>query len=201
MLPNPAFRGTAREINLRFAAFRSFGVLVLSGEPTPMLAHVPFLLEGEAVDLHLVRSNPIARALNEGPLTATLAVSGPEGYISPDWYGQPDQVPTWNYVAVHLTGQLALRPAEELEDLLARQSAAVEARLTPKPAWTMDKMSDDAKAKLMRQILPARLQITGVDGTWKLNQNKPDSARLGATDEIKKQDPDLAALMRDAASL
>lgn len=198
MHPNPAFRGTAREINIAFARSRGFGLLVLSGETAPMVSHVPFLLDdsGTLAELHLVRSNPIARALKSGPLPATLAISGPEGYISPDWYGHDDQVPTWNYVAVHLTGTLHLSPVAEMPDLLTRQSAAFEARLTPKPPWTMDKMTPDALEKLMRQILPVRLEISAIDGTWKLNQNKPDDARLGAAGALDAGNPDLAALMR-----
>ena len=61
-------------------------------------------------------------------------MSGPDSYISPDWYEVPDQVPTWNYVAVHLTGTLELRPQEELLDLLDRQSALFEARVRPETA-------------------------------------------------------------------
>lgn len=198
MHPNPAFRGTAREINIRFAKARGFGVLALSAEAAPMLSHIPFLLsdDGALAELHLVRSNPIARALKSGPLPATIAVSGPDGYISPDWYGHDDQVPTWNYVAVHLTGRLSLAPAETMPDLLARQSTAFEATLAPKRPWTMDKMTDDARDKLMRQILPARLEVTAIEGTWKLNQNKPDDARLGAASALEPSAPDLADLMR-----
>jgi len=57
------------------------------------------------VHAHLVRSNPIAQCLRAGERKAVLAVSGPDAYVSPDWYARmPDQVPTWNYVAVHLRG-------------------------------------------------------------------------------------------------
>ena len=46
----------------------------------------------------------MARAIANGA-AVRLIVEGPEGYISPDWYGVADQVPTWNYVAVHLVGK------------------------------------------------------------------------------------------------
>lgn len=141
---------------------------------------MPFLLseDGSHAELHLVRSNPISRAARDG-LPARLAVSGADGYVSPDWYDLgPDQVPTWNYVAVHLTGRLVPQPQETLEPLLAAQSAFFEARL-PKAPWTMEKMAQEAKAKLLRMILPFRLEIEQVDSTWKLGQNKPDAARAG----------------------
>ncbi len=201
MHPNPAFRAEPDARNLAFARDRAFGTLAVPGEDTPLLSHVPFLLadDGVSADLHLVRSNPISR-LGETP--AVLAVTGPDGYLSPDWYGVPDQVPTWNYVAVHLRGRLTRLPDAALRDMLDRQSAAYEARLDPKPAWTMDKMTDDARTRMMRMILPFRLHIEQVDGTWKLSQNKPETARAGAVHGLQDSDigaelPKLAVLMRD----
>ena len=75
MHPNPAFRQTPEDRNLAFARERGFGVLALAGDE-PLLSHVPFLLavDGSHADLHLVRSNPIARA---GGGNAVIAVTGP----------------------------------------------------------------------------------------------------------------------------
>ena len=185
MHPNPAFRAEDTARHIAFARERAFGVLALSTDTAPLISHVPFLLsdDGTHAELHLVRSNPIVRALRlPGP--ARIAVSGPDGYVSPDWYGAEDQVPTWNYVAVHLTGQLEQRPQGELLDLLDRQSAFYEARLLPKPPWTTQKMSADALERMMRMIVPFRLRIDDIQGTWKLNQNKPDAARESAAEQI-----------------
>lgn len=178
MHPNPAFRGETKARSAAFAAARAFGLLAVNGAEGPVLAHVPFLLseDRQSADLHLVRSNPIARM---APAEAVIAVTGPDAYVSPDWYGVADQVPTWTYVAVHLRGRLvALGPAE-LRPMLARQSARFEAGLG-KPPWTMGKMSEDALARMLRQILPVRLEIARIDGTWKLGQNKPEAVRHAA---------------------
>ena len=122
-------------------------------------------------------------------------VMGPSGYISPDWYGEDDQVPTYNYVAVHLRGELVEEPEEALLPHLDRLSAAYEARLAPKPVWTTDKMSEEALAKMLRMIVPVRMKVAAMDATWKLGQNKSEAARLGAAEAVG--DPALAALMRD----
>lgn len=184
MHPNPAFRQGDTRRALTMAQDRGFGLLLLSSTGAPLIAHVPFLLaqDGTEADLHLVRSNPICRAC-QTPQPATIAVNGPDGYISPDWYGIEDQVPTWNYVAVHLTGILHPLPMAELEPMLARQSAAYESRLEKSP-WTMDKMSDETKARFLRMILPFRLRITEVNSTYKLNQNKPAAARDAAASSV-----------------
>ncbi|SFK92290.1 FMN-binding negative transcriptional regulator [Shimia haliotis] len=206
MHPNPAFRGTETAHNLVFARERGFGVLALSAEQAPLISHVPFLLteDGAVADLHLVRSNPMARALSE-PMPARLVVSGPDSYVSPDWYEIDDQVPTWNYVAVHLTGTLAPLPQDDLPDLLDRLSAHFEAQLLPKSPWTRDKMDAEAFHRMLRMIQPFRLHIEDVQGTWKLGQNKPSEARHAAarhmaTQSVGSHTAELAALMQSSFS-
>lgn len=201
MHPNPAFRGDPRGVNLAFARHRGFGTLCLNGPQGPMLSHVPFVLndDGTEAELHLVRSNPIARAVTSAT-DAVLAVAGPDGYVSPDWYGVPDQVPTWNYVAVHLRGHLMPADPGTLRAHLDTVSAAFEARL-PKTPWTTDKMTEGVMDRMMRQILPFRFAVAEVHGTWKLNQNKTEAARLAAAGAIAaspvgQEIAGLAALMR-----
>lgn len=208
MHPNPVFHTESPDRNLAWARERGFGMLAVSvPDAAPMLSHVPFLLDdaGTSAHLHLVRSNPIARALQGGSLPARIAVAGPDSYVSPDWYGVPDQVPTWNYIAVHLTGRLQLLPDADLRELIDAQSAHFEDRLLPKTPWTTDKMTDGAMERMMRQIVPARLNIEAVDGTWKMNQNKADDVRLRAADGVETfgigtDTHRLAALMRGAGT-
>ena len=183
MHPNPIFRGEEVARHISFVRDRAFGTLAANGAEGPAMAHVPFLVSDDATtaDLHLVRSNPIARM---GDVPAVIAVTGPDAYISPDWYGVEDQVPTWNYVSVHLRGRLEPLPVEILPDMLARQSAAYENRLRPKTPWTMDKMTAETTARFLRMILPFRFHIETIDGTWKLGQNKDDPVRLAAADKV-----------------
>jgi transcriptional regulator len=185
MHPNQVYHTADAQRNLDFARKRAFGVLAVSGEEGPVISHIPFVLSeaGETLDLHLVRSNPIARMLTT-PLKVRIAISGGDSYISPDWYEVDDQVPTWNYVAVHLTGILELRPQEEIRELLDRQTSFFEEQLRPKEPWRVAKMTPDVLDAMMQQIVPCRMQVTGVDGTWKLSQNKPDPVRMRAADGV-----------------
>ncbi|UWQ07949.1 FMN-binding negative transcriptional regulator [Aliiroseovarius crassostreae] len=202
MHPNPAFRQVEDLISLDFARKRGFGVLGVNGSVGPVMVHLPFILsdDGRYAEFHLMRSNEVARLLDQ-PIPATLSVNGPDGYISPDWYGVDDQVPTWNYVAVHLRGHVEAMPEEGLEDLLHRQVAAFEERIEGKSAWSMEKMATEARARMMRQIRPARLQVERLESTFKLGQNKGDAARLAAADQLETglgQDvQSLADLMRN----
>lgn len=205
MHPNPAFREEPEMMHLNMVRWRGFGMLVVPGsDGMPMISHVPFLLNDDstALELHLVRSNPIFAYANAA-VPAMIVVSGPDGYVSPDWYEDPKhgQVPTWNYVAIHLTGRLEAQPEIELRAHLDRLSESFESRLAPKPPWRSAKMPKGAMERMMRAIGVFRFDIDGIDGTWKLNQNKSEAQRNAASDQIKQspvghETSELGQLMR-----
>lgn len=202
MHPNPIYRQTERESALGMARTRGFGLLMMNGDATPLIAHIPFALaeDGTSAELHLVRSNPVARATTE-TRPALIAVNGPDAYVSPDWYGVADQVPTWNYMAVHLHGQLEPLPDSDMRASLDALSAQFETRLLPKAPWRTDKMPPDLMDRLMRSIRPFRFHVERVESTAKLAQNKSPDARHGAADgmeaaPIGQEAAALAALMR-----
>lgn len=204
MHPNPVFRRATGDRNREFAAERGFGALVAGTPDGLRISHIPFDLDraGGPVHAHLARPNPLVAVLRQSSVPAVLVVSGPDGYISPDWYGIDDQVPTWNYVAVHLRGTLRLCPADRLPAHLEALSARFETRLAGKSPWTPGKVSPGRMAALLKAIVPVELDIEAVDGTWKLGQNRPDAARLAAAGELAAAGPGLetallAGLMQD----
>lgn len=190
MHPNTHFRLPGQARNIAFARHRAFGSLAINATDRtadgPLVSHVPFVLseDGKQLELHLVRSNPIVRALQQ-PQNAVIAVSGGDAYISPDWYAIDDQVPTWNYIVVHLRGRLLRLPDDALHGVLQRLSAHQETQLLPKRPWTSDKMDQDIYGKMQRQIVPYLMDIAQIDGTWKLSQNKSDAVRLRAADGVE----------------
>ena len=202
MHPNPIYRRTTDARAFDLVRDRAFGQITLTGPDGLLASHIPVLLAPDetTLDMHLVRSNPILRLLDT-PQDALLAVMGPDGYVSPDWYGADDQVPTWNYAAVQIRGTLEALDHATMHDMLDRQSAHFEDQL-PKTPWTTAKMTPDVLEKMMRQIVPCRMTITDVQSTCKLNQNKPDDVRLRAADAMESsgigmETATLAALMRN----
>ncbi|MEJ6509524.1 MAG: FMN-binding negative transcriptional regulator [Octadecabacter sp.] len=202
MHPNPIYRRTTDARAFDLVRDRAFGQITLTGPDGLLASHIPVLLASDetTLDMHLVRSNPILRLLDT-PQDALLAVMGPDGYVSPDWDGADDQVPTWNYAAVQIRGTLEALDHATMHDMLDRQSAHFEDQL-PKTPWTTAKMTPDVLEKMMRQIVPCRMTITDVQSTFKLNQNKPDDVRLRAADAMESsgigmETATLAALMRN----
>jgi transcriptional regulator len=191
MHPNRAFAWEDRDAMLAFLADIAFCTICIDG---PALVHAPVIVAGpDRILFHLSRGN---RAAAMEPKRAILSCLGPDSYISPDWYGSPDQVPTWNYLAVEAEGPLRRLDDAELAQLLDDLSAAHEARLAPKPAWTRAKMSPGRFEAMLKAIIGYELRIEALRGTRKLGQNKQGDERVGAAEGLAPFNPELAALMR-----
>jgi transcriptional regulator len=175
--------------SLAIAAERRFGVVIAADGGVPEAAHVPFVLDTAASDrpclrFHLARGNGLL-----GPIAAgarlLMVVSGPDCYVSPDWYRAEDQVPTWNYVAVHLGGHGRILDAGELSDQVDALSAMNEARLAPKRPWTSAKMTPRRREGMLRAIVGVEMTVETVEGKRKLSQNKSTADRAGVVDALR----------------
>ena len=199
MHPDPAFRWEDRAAMRAYVAEAGFGALFAATPQGPHVAHVPALFVAEdRLGFHLARGNALARHL-DGAETL-FVVQGPDAYISPDWYGLPDQVPTWNYCAVELQGRARRMDDGALVDLLDRLSAEHEARLAPKPGWMRGKMAPGLFDRMLAGIVGFTLDVAAWRGTRKLGQNKPAHARLAAADALEAAGGRaVARLMREAA--
>ncbi len=181
MHPNAAFRW-ADEVEMRaFIAARGFATLCVATAEGPIVAHAPLTVsEAGALRFHIARGNRIARHL-EGA-TVLASVTDADFYVSPDWYGTADQVPTWNYLAVEVEGPVSPLDEAGLIAQLDALSAAFEAPLAPKPAWTRGKMTPGRFEAMLGAIRGFELRPSAWRGTRKMGQNKrPDERAALAT--------------------
>ncbi|TCS14060.1 FMN-binding negative transcriptional regulator [Caulobacter sp. BK020] len=202
MHPAKGFRVEDRQALLAFVRAHPFVTLAAAVGGRPFVAQAPVVVReldfGEvALDFHLSRGNALAPFVVQGFRAVALA-TGPDAYVSPDWYGSEDQVPTWNYVSVEAEGLVAPLSAEETLALLDDLSAQEEARLAPKPPWTRAKMTPARFETLLRGIIGCRLSVERLEGTWKLSQNKSAAERAGVVAALG--DHPVAGWMRDAGS-
>ena len=166
-VPQP-FACTDEKELLAFATANSFATLVTRDEDDGISAtHVPVLIdatsEGWTLHGHIARANP-QRLEGE----ALLIFSGPHAYISPTWYIEPNRVPTWDYVAVHVRGRVERRESpDDLREIVKRLTRQHEAAL-PRP-WSGD-LPPDIEDKLLRAIVGFRVVSTEVRGAFKLSQ-------------------------------
>jgi transcriptional regulator len=184
MHPNAAFRWEDRDAMRALVAELGFGALFCATPDGPRVAQVPVVwLDETTLGLHLARGNGIVRHLDGA--TALFVAQGPDGYVSPDWYGlDHNQVPTWNYVAVELEGMMRRMEHDALVAQVDQLTAQQEGRLDKTP-WTRSKMDPAMFDKMTSAIVGFRLEIAAWRGTLKLGQNKPEAARLSAADGVE----------------
>lgn len=150
--------------------------------------HLPFVLHPEAGTFgtlrgHIAANNPLSRA--EGPIEALAIFQGPQAYVTPSWYASKAEhgkvVPTWNYVVVHARGVISL--VREPGWLLAHLKALTDAHEGGRPApWAVSDAPDAFVARQLRGIVGIEIEITSLDGTWKVSQNKAPSDRAGVVE-------------------
>jgi transcriptional regulator len=198
MHSNRSFHWADREAMLAFIGEISFAHLFAAAPEGPLVAHAPLVVTRDGnLRFHLSRANPLARHLDGAIALASLA--GPDGYISPDWYGIDDQVPTWNYVTVEARGPVRLLSDTDLVALLDDLSAAHEARLAPKRPWTRAKMGPGLFDGMLKSIIGFEMAVETLNGTRKLGQNKkPEQIENAAAGLAGAGRSDMAALMRGA---
>src|SRR3954454_24106234 len=175
---------------LAFAADRGFGVIVAADERGPRASHVPFVIaqrDGSViVQIHFTARNPLVE-LADGIRRFLLIVSGDDAYVSNDWYASRDNVSTWLYEAVHLSGVARLRELDENRghgDALLRVS---EARL-PKQPWDLAQMEPGKRESMLAAIRIVDLVVDTVEGQAKLNQHKSDADHVAIADRLARSE-------------
>jgi transcriptional regulator len=185
-----------RAASLAFAQARGFGTVCAWDGARPIASSLPFYLTSAddgspRAAFHLARHNPLAK-LADGKTSWLITVNGADAYISADWYVSPDQVPTWFYQAVHLTGTVRMLSDGELAPHLDALSAKFEGWLAPKPPWTTSKITAGRLETLKKAIVGLVMSVDEVEGSFKLNQHKSDADHLAIAAALGRQ-PEAAA--------
>jgi len=198
MHPDRRFAWLDEKAMLDFIAARAFCSIFAAQSDGAAVIHVPVVVTGpRSLRFHISRSNRGAASLDGARLL--LSCAGPDAYVSPDWYGTDDQVPTWNYVAVEAEGEARRLEDAELIRLLDDLGAIHEARLAPKPVWTREKMSPGRFEAMLNAINGYELRIDALRGTRKLGQHKSDREMAGAIAGLREAGhTEIADLMRSS---
>ena len=199
MHPNAAFRTDDRALMEALIDEIGFGMVFATTPDGPRVAHTPLVwIEDGAVQFHLARGNALTKHLDG--MTALAVINGPEGYVSPRWYADSEQVPTWNYVALELEGSVRRMDPEGLRALLETLSAREEARVTEGQSWTLAKVPESKLRALLSGIVGFELEVQAWRPTFKLSQNKPSDERERVAAGLEAQGSRaVAQLMRTLA--
>ena len=205
MYTPPPFKSD-RAASLAFAEARGFGLACAWDGSKPVASPLPFYLTSAndgtpRAAFHVARHNPLIK-LADGTSRWMLAVNGADAYVSPDWYASPDQVPTWLYQAVHLSGPVRVMSENELAAQIEGLSAKFEERLLPKKPWLSSKMTAGRLEAMKKAIVGLEMTVEEVEGSLKLNQHKSETDFAAVAGSLAAQaDPgaqQIAHLMKAA---
>jgi transcriptional regulator len=203
----PAFAEVRPEVLLQHIDQHDFGLLISHGADGLIASHIPFLIERDGDELHLLghlaRPNPQVEHLGRGD--EVLAIfSGPHAYISPSWYASGPSVPTWNYADVHAYGSVRVIEDDDwLRRVLHRLSERHEARNSI--PWQMQDLPATYLRTMLKGIIGLDISVTRLEGKYKLSQNRPAADRprvIAALEGQSNADPlAVAELMRERERL
>ena len=148
-----------------------FATLITTADGVePCITHLPLLLEDGQLWGHVARPNPHWQAFSTGRTVAVF--HGPHQYISPRWYEQPEQnVPTWNYAAVHVHGQPELLDNDGARRVVESLTAHYE-----NGQWAAQPQKLE---RLLPGIVAFRMPLTRIESKFKFNQNRTAADRAG----------------------
>ena len=185
----------------------SFATLV-SGHTTSLTAsHLPLLWTNSEqgyglIQGHMARANPQWQDFSED--SEVMAIfTGPDSYISPNWYVARPAVPTWNYTAVHAYGTpRVIDNQHAARNLLRRMVAIFDS--DPEQAWPNDQPQADLVDEMIPHIVAFEISIVRLDAKAKLSQNRSaiDQASVIAALQNSSQEgaKALAKYMRNSSS-
>ncbi len=165
----------------------SFGTLITAPEGAPFASHLPFLYErskGSHGMLlgHMARANPQWQHFSSG-IEVLAVFQGPHAYVSPSQH-LSSGVPTWNYAVVHLRGKPRLIEGEpELKILLEQLTRVHESRM-PEPCEL--NLPDERYSKLIGMIAGFEIEITDIQASFKLSQNRPPEDRQRVIEKLNQ---------------
>ncbi len=174
----------------KFVEQHAFGAVVTAVEGKPVATHVPLQVhrEGDEVSItgHLAYGNRQWRTLESADSVLVL-FQGPHAYVSSSWYEQ-ENVPTWNYQAVHVYGKARLLSEDELKRDLAGLLHKYEAHRESPVLW--ETLSPELVEKELKGIVGFTIRVTDVQAAYKLSQNRNERDYEAIIEKLEEEADD-----------
>ncbi len=194
------FKQTDKQQMLKFIQAYPMASIVTMSSQGLVANHIPMLVierEGQYfLQGHVARANSIWQDLDES-VDVLAMFHGPDGYVSPNWYPSkktdPKTVPTWDYVAVHVTGQINFfHDKTWLKGHLKNLSDTHEKRVNE--SWQLSDAPIDYIDNMLKAIVGVEISISDIKGNTKMSQNHSLENRDGVIEGLN------ALGCKDAAS-
>lgn len=182
-------------------------VLITFGDGRLQVSHIPLMFDAGRGDHgvligHMAAANPQAKH-HDAAVEAVAVFTGPGAYVSPSWYETKRTthkvVPTWNYMAVYATGRLVFLDAVEQKHAVVSTLTSTHEAGFEKP-WAVSDAPEDFVRTQMGAIRGFEIDISSLEGKWKLSQNRHAADRAGVVEGLADRDAPgaghIAAAMR-----
>jgi transcriptional regulator len=176
---------TEQEEKIEFIKKYSFGTIISIVENTPIATHLPFLVSENNHELilasHFARANPQWKNIEQS--NVLIIFSEPHAYISPTHYEKELNVPTWNYMAVHVYGKVQIRETKEKTlEILEKTIQTFE------PAYQKqwDSLPEEYKSNMLKGIVAFEIKVDDIQGKKKLSQNKTEKEQQNIIEALSK---------------
>lgn len=155
----------------QFVKSNSFGMIITEKHGKPLATHLPLILQKKGDDYyisgHIAKGNSQWKTLN-GNSNVLIIYQGPHAYVSSSWY-EKENVPTWNYQAIHLYGEATVLSEQETIDDLKTLLAKYEQYRENPVLWDNLAESTQMQAKA---IIGFKVKINKVEAAYKMSQNR-----------------------------
>lgn len=185
------YREEDRERIVAFLKANSFPALVSRDGEKLAATHLPVEVienaDGSLTILgHMSRANPQWKSFGEQEVL--LIFQGPHAYISPRWYNHVN-VPTWNYINVHVYGRARMVAGEELKSLLS----GLVGRHEVDTGYSLEGLPADYVEKEMKGVAGFALEVTRLEAASKLSQNRDDESHASIIRHLEERGDDASA--------
>lgn len=171
-----------------FVHANSFGTIVTTKNGKPIATHMPLELHQEGDDYfitgHMAYGNPQWRTFDTCEEVLVM-YQGPHAYISSSWYGH-ENVPTWNYQAVHVYGKASIMTEEELKQDLKMLLEKYEKHRQNPVLW--DKLSPELLESELKGIIGFKIKVQEIQAAYKLSQNRNVEDYHNIIAQLKKEE-------------
>ena len=158
----------------------------------PVASQIPVFIEEKNGKLylsgHIMKSTDHHKAFEKNP-SVLCVFTGHHTYVSATWYSNPHQASTWNYMSVHVKGQLRFLDQEQLVDVLKKTSLHFE-NGNQHSSTVFDNLPEDYRNRLMKAIIAFEVEVQQIDNVFKLSQNRDKESYHHIMDKLKDQDED-----------
>ncbi|WP_028402367.1 FMN-binding negative transcriptional regulator [Ectobacillus panaciterrae] len=168
------FRVTDIDEIREFVQMNSFGTIVTTKQGKPIATHLPLQLikEGDTYYItgHMAYGNPQWGTF-ETCEDVLVMFQGPHAYISSSWY-EEENVPTWNYQAIHVYGAANILDEEELKQDLTMLLQKYEKHRKDPVLW--DKLSPQLLEEQLKGLVGFKIKVQEIQAAYKLSQNRSE---------------------------